>query len=118
MIEIDDLNITTRTRNALFKVGAKTIDDILSIKESELMRVENFGRGSLNDLKEALLDHGIKWGIQPKSIKKKALKLKPSTPLVKEILMLLISKGDHTDPNRILDLAFYYADQLIERSSE
>jgi hypothetical protein len=52
-IEVDDLSI--RTANCLKNEGIATYEKLARMSEAEVLRIPNFGRKSLNELKEALL---------------------------------------------------------------
>ena len=57
----DELPVTTRLCN-MFKNADppfKTIGDLITITESELMRYPNIGKKSLTELKEVLLQYGL-----------------------------------------------------------
>jgi hypothetical protein len=57
-IEMDALSI--RTANCLKNVGIATYEKFARMSESELLRIPNFGRRSLNEMKEALLARGLR----------------------------------------------------------
>ena len=60
LIRIDDLELTVRTTNVLKNVfECVTVADILKIPKSELMKANNFGRKSLNELMELLSYKGF-----------------------------------------------------------
>ena len=52
--KVDELELSARTMNALKTNGINTITDIVIRQESELLRLPNFGRKSLNDVRYAL----------------------------------------------------------------
>jgi hypothetical protein len=49
---IEDLELSVRTYNALRLANINTLDDLVNKTEQELLRTEHFGRKSLNELKE------------------------------------------------------------------
>jgi DNA-directed RNA polymerase subunit alpha len=57
-IETDALSI--RTANCLKNEGIATYEKLARMSASELLRIPNFGRRSLNEMKEALLARGLK----------------------------------------------------------
>src|SRR5215472_17235235 len=61
-IPLDEIEISTRARNALGAMGYKTTDDLIRAGEDELMRTPNFGRRSLDDIKLALEELGLSFG--------------------------------------------------------
>ena len=57
--------MTVRVTNALHCEEIKTVQQLIEKKEGELLRLPNFGRKSLNELKELLADHNLKLGETP-----------------------------------------------------
>lgn len=53
-IPISHLEFSVRTTNCFFNAGFKTIGDIVSKSEQELMKLPNFGRRSLNEVRAVL----------------------------------------------------------------
>lgn len=51
---VDELGITTRSRNALILGGIKTVGALVELKESDLLSYRNLGQSCLADIKEAL----------------------------------------------------------------
>jgi len=56
---INDLNLTIRARKALQTLNIRTIGDLCSHTEAELMGVKNFGSTSLEEIKERLGELGL-----------------------------------------------------------
>jgi len=56
---IDDLGLTVRATNCLKAEGFRTILDVTARSESELFKVPNLGRKSLNEIKEVLAARGL-----------------------------------------------------------
>lgn len=54
---VDELAITVRTAHALLEAGIETIDDLRARSAADLLRIPNFGRKSLNEVRDCL--HGI-----------------------------------------------------------
>lgn len=56
---IDDLAITNRTRNCLVAENIYYVGDLIKCTENDLLRLPNFGRKSLKELKEILAEVGL-----------------------------------------------------------
>jgi DNA-directed RNA polymerase alpha subunit len=54
--QIDTLEISVRAYNCFVSLNIKTIRDLIQHTESDLLRVPNFGRKSLNEVKNILAD--------------------------------------------------------------
>ena len=59
MINIDTMELTTRTERALMYAGVYTSEDLECLTEKMLMRIPNLGRKSLSELKDACERFGI-----------------------------------------------------------
>jgi DNA-directed RNA polymerase subunit alpha len=57
--KIKDLDFSVRTFNCLRKVGISTVGELIAHSESELMAIKNFGRKSLNEVKDKLQEMGL-----------------------------------------------------------
>jgi DNA-directed RNA polymerase alpha subunit len=55
----EKLELSVRISNALRNDGAVTLGDVVKLTEGELLRMPNFGRKSLAELKEALASLGL-----------------------------------------------------------
>jgi len=56
---VADLDLSVRARKALSLLGIRTIGDLISRTEAELLGIKNFGQTSLNEIKERLHDAGL-----------------------------------------------------------
>jgi DNA-directed RNA polymerase subunit alpha len=56
---IEEIDLPTRIINSLNRAGIKTIEDLLSLKRSELISVKNMGAKSLSQIEEKLKEKGI-----------------------------------------------------------
>jgi len=56
---IKDLGFSVRTFNCLRKVGISTVAELIAHSESELIAIKNFGRKSLNEVKDKLAEMGL-----------------------------------------------------------
>ena len=59
---IEDLPFKRRTLfaigyNPLFEI--KTVENLISYREDELMRMRNFGKQAITDIKSVLMNHGL-----------------------------------------------------------
>ena len=60
---IDEMELSVRSHNCLQAAGIKTIGELVSKEESEMLRFKNFGRKSLTELVEKLGSMGINFGM-------------------------------------------------------
>ena len=56
---IDDLELCVRAKRAMAKLGVRTIGDLITKTEAELLGCKNFGVTSLNEIKEHLGGFGL-----------------------------------------------------------
>ena len=56
---IEELELGVRSYNCLKRVGIETIGDLTSKSENELVAIPNFGRKSIEEVREALGTHGL-----------------------------------------------------------
>ncbi|UCF69334.1 MAG: DNA-directed RNA polymerase subunit alpha [Acidobacteriota bacterium] len=61
---IDELDLSVRSYNCLKNAGLETIRDLVQKTEAELLKTKNFGRKSLNEIKELLADMGLSLGMR------------------------------------------------------
>lgn len=57
--EIDYLEITVRTSNALKKANIQYITDLIKLTESEVRVIPGIGVACLNEIKDVLKEHGL-----------------------------------------------------------
>ena len=60
--KVDELELSIRVMSALKTNGINTIEDIVIRTDSELLRLPNFGKKSLNEIKEVLSGMDLKMG--------------------------------------------------------
>jgi DNA-directed RNA polymerase subunit alpha len=58
-IMIEELELGVRSYNCLKRVGVETIGDLVSKTEAELSAIPNFGKKSIEEVKENLSAHGL-----------------------------------------------------------
>ena len=56
---IEELELGVRSYNCLKRVGIETIGDLVSKSEAELAAIPNFGKKSIEEVKETLATHGL-----------------------------------------------------------
>ncbi|MER3408788.1 MAG: DNA-directed RNA polymerase subunit alpha [Thermoleophilia bacterium] len=56
---IEELELGVRSYNCLKRVGIETIGDLVSKTEAELAAIPNFGKKSIEEVKETLAAHGL-----------------------------------------------------------
>ena len=60
---IEELELSVRSFNCLEAAGIKTIRDLVQKTESEMLKYRNFGRKSLNEIKNILKEMGLRFGL-------------------------------------------------------
>ena len=58
-ILVDELNLATRTINALKKHNIKTLNDLAELDEDRLVSIRNLGEKSINEIKKLLKKEGL-----------------------------------------------------------
>lgn len=61
---VDELELSVRSYNCLKNASIKTIADLVQKTEHEMLKTKNFGRKSLNEIKEILGDMGLRFGMR------------------------------------------------------
>ena len=56
---IEELELGVRSYNCLKRVGIETIGDLVTKTENELAAIPNFGKKSIEEVKETLAAHGL-----------------------------------------------------------
>ena len=59
-ILIEELELGVRSYNCLKRAGIQTVGDLVSKSEGELAAIPNFGKKSIEEVKETLATHGLK----------------------------------------------------------
>ena len=70
-LPISELELSVRSSNCLREASVKTIADLVKKTEEEMLSFKNFGKKSLNEIKELLLGMGLTLGMQVDSKKLK-----------------------------------------------
>lgn len=62
---VEELELSVRSYNCLKNANIQTIGDLVQKSEAEMLRTKNFGRKSLNEIKEILQNLGLTFGMKP-----------------------------------------------------
>jgi DNA-directed RNA polymerase subunit alpha len=62
--KVDELELSVRSANCLKNDNITYIGDLIQKSESEMLRTPNFGRKSLNEIKEVLAQMGLHLGME------------------------------------------------------
>jgi len=60
---IEELELSVRSYNCLKNANIQTIRELVTRSETEMLKTKNFGRKSLNEIKEILADMGLQFGM-------------------------------------------------------
>jgi DNA-directed RNA polymerase subunit alpha len=60
---VDELELSVRSYNCLKNANIRTIGELVQRNESEMLKTRNFGRKSLNEIKEILVTMGLHLGM-------------------------------------------------------
>src|SRR5579875_143953 len=61
---VEELELSVRSYNCLKNANIQSIGDLVQKSESEMLRTKNFGRKSLNEIKEILSGLGLSFGMK------------------------------------------------------
>lgn len=61
---VEELELSVRSANCLKNAGIKLIGELVSRTEAEMLKTQNFGRKSLNEIKDILADMGLTLGMK------------------------------------------------------
>jgi DNA-directed RNA polymerase subunit alpha len=61
---VDELELSVRSYNCLKNANIKTIRDLVQRSEAEMLKTKNFGRKSLNEIKDILTSMGLALGMK------------------------------------------------------
>lgn len=69
---IEELELSVRAHNCLLNAGINRVVDLVNVAEEEALKIKNFGRKSLNEVKESMKAFGLSFGmnISEESVKK------------------------------------------------
>lgn len=63
---IDELELSVRAHNCLINAGIKRILDLVNLTEDDGLKIKNFGRKSLDEVKESMKAFGLSFGMDIK----------------------------------------------------
>ncbi len=61
---VEELELSVRSYNCLKNADIKTIGELVQKTEAEMLKTKNFGRKSLNEIKEILSEMGLSFGMR------------------------------------------------------
>ncbi len=61
---VEELELSVRSYNCLKNANIQTIGQLVTKSEAEMLKTKNFGRKSLNEIKEILTDMGLAFGMK------------------------------------------------------
>jgi DNA-directed RNA polymerase subunit alpha len=61
---VEELELSVRSYNCLKNANIQTIGELIQKSEQEMLRTKNFGRKSLNEIKEILGSMGLSLGMK------------------------------------------------------
>ncbi|MBI4482552.1 MAG: DNA-directed RNA polymerase subunit alpha [Acidobacteria bacterium] len=61
---VDELELSVRSYNCLKNANIRTIGELVQKSEAEMLKTKNFGRKSLNEIKEILVEMGLNFGMK------------------------------------------------------
>jgi hypothetical protein len=59
LIPIEDIGLTVRAYNCLYRKGLKNVNDIMALEKEELYNIRNLGLKSIEDIIHCLEAHGV-----------------------------------------------------------
>jgi DNA-directed RNA polymerase subunit alpha len=73
---VNELELSVRAANCLKNANIKTIADLVQKTEGEMLRTKNFGKKSLNEIKEILTEMGLGLGVKLDTVQQNSGSLK------------------------------------------
>ncbi|MCX7634897.1 MAG: DNA-directed RNA polymerase subunit alpha [Syntrophales bacterium] len=61
---VDELELSVRSANCLKNAGINLIGELVQKTEAEMLKTKNFGRKSLNEIREILAEQGLSFGMK------------------------------------------------------
>ncbi len=63
-MSVDELELSVRASNCLKNANIRTIADLVTRSEAEMLKTKNFGKKSLNEIKDILASLGLSFGME------------------------------------------------------
>lgn len=63
-MSVNEIELSVRAANCLNNANITTVGQLAMKTESEMLKYRNFGKKSLNEIKEKLVQHGLSLGMQ------------------------------------------------------
>jgi DNA-directed RNA polymerase subunit alpha len=61
---VEELELSVRSSNCLRNINVKTIGDLAELSEDEISKTKNFGKKSLQEIKDKLQEYGLNLGLK------------------------------------------------------
>jgi DNA-directed RNA polymerase subunit alpha len=58
-VPVETLNLSVRSFNCLKRAGISKVSELLDLTEDEIMKMRNFGKKSLDEIKDVLAERGL-----------------------------------------------------------
>ncbi len=58
-VPVETLNLSVRSFNCLKRAGISKVSELLDLTEDEIMKMRNFGKKSLDEIKQVLIERGL-----------------------------------------------------------
>ncbi|MBN1897678.1 MAG: DNA-directed RNA polymerase subunit alpha [Spirochaetes bacterium] len=71
---VDQLELTVRSSNCLRNTKIKSIEELVKKSEDEMLKMKNFGRKSLDEIKAKLTEYGLWLGMSDEDLKNAKIK--------------------------------------------
>jgi len=96
---VDELELSVRSANCLQNANIKFIYELVTKTEAEMLRTKNFGRKSLNEIKEILTSMGLHLGMKLDGFVAPAASAMPTAPMGNRIPDSIGDEEDDEDFN-------------------
>lgn len=63
---IEELELSVRAHNCLINAGVRRIIDLVNLTDDDVLKIKNFGRKSLNEVKDSMKAFGLSFGMNIK----------------------------------------------------
>ena len=61
---VEELELSVRSSNCLRNINVKSIGDLARLTEDEISKTKNFGKKSLQEIKDKLVEYGLNLGMR------------------------------------------------------